>query len=252
MAGGAGAAQSSDADAAHVRAERIRAGLNRAVQAQHIQELLSSRDINVVLDVGGHEGGFGTFLRGVHYEGPIVSFEPVAGSVEALERIAAEHPPWIVHKLALGERDEEAAMTVFHQTVLNSLHRPSEYGLAEFPDSFQEDHEETVQVRRLDGFLREWDPPVEDPRMLLKIDVQGSEWEVLAGAEECLDDFTAVQVEAAVKPFYEGVRPWWDVVRLLGERGFAMSGVFPVTRDRLMRIIEVDCVFVRDGDDPGR
>jgi FkbM family methyltransferase len=242
----------SEGDQEHLRTERIRAGLNRAVQANHTQDVLASRDINVVLDVGGHEGGFGQFLRGVGYEGLISSFEPVAGTAEALERVAAEYPPWIVHRLALGERDGKAAMTVFRNTDLASLRSPSDYALSEFPTAFQEDHEETVEVRRLDSFLREWDPPVEEPRILLKVDAQGSEWDVLAGAEGCLEEIAVVQTEAAVKPFYEGVYPWWKVVSMLGERGFAMSGVFPVTRDNLLRIIEVDCVFVRDAEHSAR
>ena len=242
----------SEGDPDHIRAERIRAGLNRAVQANHIQEVLASRDINVVLDVGGHEGGFGQFLRGLRYDGQIISFEPVQASAEALERVAAEHSPWTVERLALGERDGDAAMTVFRNTDLSSLREPSDYAIGEFPTAFQADHEETVEVRRLDSFLREWDPPVEDPRLMLKADVQGSEWEVLAGADGCLDDIAVVQVEAAVKPFYDDARPWWEVVSLLGERGFAMSGVFPVTRDRALRIVEVDCVFVRDADHSAR
>jgi FkbM family methyltransferase len=240
------ASEPSESNPEHVRAERIRAGLNRAVQSQHLQEVLASREINVVFDVGGHEGGFGKMLRGLRYEGLIVSFEPVAGSAELLEREAAEHPPWIVNRFALGDHDGEAQMTVFRHTDLASLHRPSEYARAEFPTILEEDHSETVEVRRLDSFLSTWEPPVDVVRMLLKIDVQGAEWEVLAGAEGCLDEIAAVQAELAVKPFYEGVRPWWEVVRMLDERGLELSGAFPVTRDRLLRIVELDCVFVRE------
>jgi hypothetical protein len=79
----------------------------------------------------------------------------------------------------------------------------------------------------------------------LKIDVQGAEWDVIAGAAKTLERIEAVQVEVAVKPFYDHARPWWEVTQRLGEAGFELSGAFPVTRDSQLRIVELDCFLVR-------
>ena len=65
--------------------------------------------------------------------------------------------------------------------MLASLHPPTEYALAEFPSLLEEERQETVPMARLDTFLRSWRSPVDNPRLMLKIDVQGAEGDVLAG-----------------------------------------------------------------------
>jgi hypothetical protein len=62
---------------------------------------------------------------------------------------------------------------------------------------------------------------------------------------ETLRQVRAAQVETGVIPLYEGVRPYTDIVGLLNESGLELSGLFPVSRDDDLRILELDCLVVR-------
>jgi FkbM family methyltransferase len=128
------------------QAERVRAAVNRAAFNQHLKEVLESRRIDCVLDVGAHEGGFGKTLRGLGYRDLIVSFEPVESSFEILQRTAAEQPPWVVHRFALGDRNEEREINVFAGTDVSSLHEPSAYARSLAPEMLELDRREVVTV----------------------------------------------------------------------------------------------------------
>ena len=227
-------------------AQRVREGLNRAVFANHLAELLRVQEINCVIDVGAHTGEFGKLLRGVGYAGLIASFEPVSSSFDALEAVMAAQPPWVGHRVALGAAAGEEEITVSEDTSFSSLGEPSEWGRRTFP-GIRPGSTETVAVERLDALYAGLLEEVPDPRVLLKIDAQGSEWDVLEGAADSLRRVRVVQVEAAVIPVYEGVRPYTEVIEHLGEAGLKLSGLFPVSRDRDLRIVELDCVLVRPG-----
>src|SRR5262249_56718611 len=49
---------------------------------------------------------------------------------------------------------------------------------------------------------------------------------------------------AALVPIYEEVPTFPETVQYLNGLGLRLTGIFPVSRDSLLRLIEVDCVFV--------
>jgi FkbM family methyltransferase len=224
--------------------QRVREGLNRAVYSQHLSEVLARQRIDCVIDVGAHLGEYGRLLRGIGYEGEIVSIEPVASSYAELEAAMSAQPPWRGRRAALGAAPGEAEMAVYRDSAFSAIGKPTVWGRRTFP-GLDQDHVETVTVERLDDVYGELLEGKPDARPLLKIDVQGSEWEVLDGAVKTLPKVGAVQVEAAVLPVYEGVRPYTDVLERLEGFGLEISGMFPVSRDADLRIVELDCLLVR-------
>jgi FkbM family methyltransferase len=227
-------------------AEKVRAGLIRAVLANHLGELLARQRINCVVDVGAHRGEYGRMLRGIGFTGAIVSFEPVEGAFRILQESMAESPPWTGRRLALGAARGEMRMTVFEEdTSFSAGPAPTSRARSMFSALRGSESEETVEVATLDDLFGEITSGISDPRVLLKVDVQGQEWDVLSGAANTLRQVRAAQVEAAVIPVYEGARPYTQVLELLGRAGLEVSGMFPVTRDQDLRIIELDCLVVR-------
>jgi len=82
------------------------------------------------------------------------------------------------------------------------------------------------------------------PHVLLKIDTQGYDLEVLKGARQSLSSISAVQTELACQKIYRGMPGYIDVLKVLDRHGFQLSGVFPVSADTALRIIEADCVLI--------
>ena len=82
---------------------------------------------------------------------------------------------------------------------------------------------------------------------LFKLDVQGYELRVLAGAAGMLAAVGVVETELSVVPLYQGQPLLADMVRALDEAGFALAALEPILRDwRTGEHLQFDGVFVRD------
>jgi hypothetical protein len=88
-------------------------------------------------------------------------------------------------------------------------------------------------------------PPQIVGRALLKLDVQGYEYEALHGCETLLGRFDAVVVECSFVELYEGQRLFADVAAWLERRGFGLSGQSRAVRDRTGAAIQADFFFRR-------
>lgn len=178
------------------------------------------RDVqpDVVLDVGANVGGFAATIRRLGYVGPIISFEPSPGVAAALEQRAADDPLWKVLRLALGDRDEVRELRLaddpLHNSFLDYLRDVRVHGT------------EPVEVARLDKIMD--DAAMHARAAVLKIDTQGWDMRVLAGAEGVLDRIVVVQVELAFQPLYEGeTGDWLAMVGWLRDREFELVSLFP-------------------------
>ena len=105
-------------------------------------------------------------------------------------------------------------------------------------------HTETVTVRTLDVVLPVLQERIGFDRPYLKIDTQGFDIEVLRGAGDSLPAVKALQTEASVIGIYKGMPQYMDIIRYLDERGFDITGLYPVSRDSALRLVEFDCVMI--------
>jgi FkbM family methyltransferase len=207
--------------------------------------LLDRLTVNCALDVGAHRGEYANDLRAAGYRGEIVSFEPGAAAFAVLEARAASDPGWRVHRLALGREAGRAQLGVARASNFSSFLAPTRFSLDWYGDSAVE-HEEEVDVERLDAVFAAVTAHVSEPRVLLKTDTQGWDLEVLAGAEGCLDRVLALQVELSVRRLYEASTGWLDALAALADAGFRPAHLATVGRDAALGIVELDGLFIRD------
>ena len=160
-----------------------------------LRAVLERREVNCVIDVGAHTGGFASELREAGYGGEIVSVEPVAASFDALSARTREDPRWRAHRLALGApRGARRCTSPASRTSPRSC-GPTPFSVEWFGGSAVE-REEEVEVQRLDAVFDALVAHVpQPPRVLLKTDTQGWDLEVIEGARGCLDRVAAIQVE---------------------------------------------------------
>ena len=211
----------------------------------HLRELFPRLNVNCVWDVGANIGYYGFLLRSfVRYDGPLLSFEPVSGEYEKLVNRAANDDRWQTFKMALGSRDEERAIKVAENAVLSSFLEPSDYSRQTFGAMTNVVEEEVVPVRTVDSVAPEV-MGAGPARIFLKLDTQGWDLEVIRGAEQLLPSVVGMQVELSLKNIYEGMPSYTETLAYVESKGLELSGVFPVMRDRQLRLVELDCVFVR-------
>ena len=212
----------------------------------HLSGLFELLEIDLVLDVGANLGQFGMFLRrNAGYRGRIISFEPVAETAASLRTMAEMRQPWDVHQCALGSTAGEAKINIAQSSDFSSFLVPSSASTTQYEEASTAVREEVVPVRRLDTIFDELIGNGER-RVFLKTDTQGWDLDVLRGAGDRLSQISAIQAELAVMPLYAGSPGFVEVISFLIERRFQPSGFFTVSRDRALRLIEVDCVMVRN------
>lgn len=183
-------------------------------------------------------------LREHGYQGWIVSFEPVESAFEELARNAAADGLWRAFRLALGSRRERRRIAVASVSQLSSFRRFSSDAAAELPGASEVIGDEEVEVQTLNHCWEEFLEDLPRRRVFLKLDTQGWDLEVLKGASAVLHRLVGLQLEAAVIPIYQQVPGFASTVEYVSGRGFDLTGVYPVSRDSLFRLIEVDCVFI--------
>lgn len=222
-------------------------------KAQLLRTVFEHHRIDTVLDVGGNTGQYRDVLREeAGFAGDIVTFEPVAELAATLtQRAAAQGDArWTVQNLALGQVEETRALNVTRDKAFTSFLKPVESpGLQAGEMGFDAQvgviERQQVAVRRLDKVLPELLDDLTDRRVFLKVDTQGFDLEVLAGARGILDRVIGIQTEVSLIPIYEHMPNMDAALAVLKELGFHVSGLFPVARDKHLRVIEFDCVMLR-------
>jgi len=223
--------------------------LNRYVFSYHLAKLFRRLEVQCVIDVGAHQGGYGRFLRDeVGYVGLILSFEPAQANLVKLQAMARGDPKWRVFPIALGSADKQGTLNLMQASVLNSFLQPEPETVPDFAIHNRVVGTEVVAMRRLDSVVPEIEAEHALGPIYLKVDTQGFDFEVLQGATDVLDRSCGVQTEASVKPLYKGSVPYPRVLAFLEERGFEVTGMFPVARDELLRLVEFDLVMARRFD----
>ncbi len=218
------------------------------VYQDHIARLLSTFKINCVLDVGAHHGDFAKWLRRIGYVGLIISFEPVGENYQILEETRADDAEWRTHRLALGSTRGHSEIRVFNGTTFHSFYAPSEYGRAAFPDKLKVERREMVAIERLDNILDQLTKGIDQPRIFMKVDTQGYDLEVIRGLGAKAAQIQALQMEMSVTPIYDqATNSFIDAMSYLQQKGFQLSGIFPVSynKDDNVRLVEFDCVVCR-------
>jgi FkbM family methyltransferase len=211
----------------------------------HLSLLFESLDVNCVLDVGANRGQFGEGLRAGGYTGWIVSFEPVNSVFQRLQQRAAADDHWRAWDFGLGRENTQQPIHVAEDATLSSFLAPNAYGQRRF-ERAQVVAQESVEVRRLDDVFDEVMPFIADPRIFLKLDTQGYDLEVVAGARRVLERVVGLQSELSVISIYDGMPDYLTALKHFHELGFEVTGLYPVTRDReSLVVIELDCVMRR-------
>jgi FkbM family methyltransferase len=156
---------------------------------------------------------------------------------------------WTVHRYGIGDEDGDLELNVMKHTEFSSFLHPSADGLALFREGTSILRTERCPVRRLDALLPALVPDLERRRVHLKTDTQGYDLKVIRGLGSQLSRVRSLQIEAPIVSLYDADGFVSDTFALMRDAGLSLTGLFPVSRDKSLRIIELDCLFIRVGPD---
>lgn len=214
----------------------------RLVSDQPLIAFIAARQVDLVLDVGASRGHFGALLRSQGYRGNILSFEPVAASFARLRQRIAGDPDWSAMSCAIGEKDGTISLNISERPAFSSAKTLSALAPA-FAAKSRVIATETVELCRLDS-IKACDC---GKRLFVKVDTQGFEQEVVAGAHGLFDKIVGLQLELPVEHLYEDVWSFAEAVATMENLGFALAQIRPVNalHDDPTSAIEFDCIFRR-------
>lgn len=213
--------------------------------ARYLRVFFEHYEIDTILDVGANTGGYYKFLRlEADYDGEIFSFEPVSSCIEVLQEQARHDPKWHIFGFALGNENEQRVINVMRSDDFSSFLKPRHDVVDDYVDYNVIDDQELVDVRTLDSIYAELCREYDLGDFYLKMDTQGFDREVFAGATNTLSHVIAMQSEVSVNPVYEGGVDYQRSINDYNCAGFELSGLFPVNRDKYLRVVELDCIMI--------
>jgi FkbM family methyltransferase len=179
----------------------------------------------------------------VDYQGLIISFEPIQKNAVILQDRAKRDNRWFTYPYALGSTNTNRTLNVMKSDEFSSFSTPDHSAVDAYRDMNVVDHEELVEIRRLDDIIGELDREHELRHIFLKMDTQGHDLEIFKGSKETLSRVLALQSEVSVKPIYASIPDYFTAIRTFTEAGFDVAGLFPVNTIE-GRVIEFDCVMI--------
>lgn len=198
---------------------------------------------DVLIDAGAHVGTFTGCALAYQPWLRVHAFEPIPEACEELSRRFGGYPGLRLNRLALGRCREERSFNVSRFSEASSFFAPGEELLSHvYGHDYATARSILVNVETLDSYCTS--QGIARIR-LLKLDVQGSEIEVLEGAASMLDATDYVYAEAQFRELYRGAPRYDDTFRYLHKRNFDLLCMTCFRADDAGELMECDMIFRR-------
>jgi FkbM family methyltransferase len=208
-----------------------------------LRELFEQHSFDTLLDVGANVGQSCRRFRENKFTGRIISFEPLPDACAKLRERMSADLQWSLCETCLGESDGTVELVVGGGDGQSSSVfdvRPDRYGVLAGRAPVKRI---SVGMRTLDSVCKELG--FAPARTFLKLDVQGAELKVLAGATGILAEVPAIQTEMALVPTYVGQPVFGEVLQYLRDKGFYLHHLYNGwTTPSMGELLETDGLFL--------
>lgn len=176
---------------------------SKNIEREFVKELLFIKKQirlipNTILDIGASVGKWTKAARFVFPKSIIYSFEPIPESFKIIQDLKKYDDNLYPFNIALSSENKRSKFYLNEFSCSSSLLKMTKIHKEAFPFT-KKINIVDVECKRLDSINNiKWVKPV-----LVKIDVQGTEKEVLLGAGDTIKNFDMVKLEVSFEKFYE-------------------------------------------------
>jgi len=156
-------------------------------------------ELGTIIDVGANIGQWSSMLLNCVTPDKLIIVEPMPDAFAVLQKKFGRNPRVELRNVAIGERESVETLKITRDTTGASLLQPREEMRAVIGSNWTITSEIQVQMTTLDRLLVDLAEV-----SLLKIDVQGYEKPVLAGAKQTLAKTKFLLIELNFMPQYAG------------------------------------------------
>jgi FkbM family methyltransferase len=167
---------------------------------------------DVIIDVGAYKGEWTRMAKRIFPESRVLAIEPQREKAKALEQVSTTHPN-VEYEIALLDAQDGRELTFHLNETVSSVLPEVE---SDAPDSEQR------STITLDTLTDKW-TSFRRPD-LLKLDVQGYEFEILRGASRILDEHPPeiIQMEVSLIEINRGAPLFAEVTRFMDELDYRL------------------------------
>ncbi len=191
-----------------------------------MQKTLNFFNINVILDVGASWGGYAQSLRRFGYKNKIISLEPISISHKKLLKNSSKDSKWDVYKkIIISNKDNKKMLINVSKDFDNSSLLNITKLHSENHENAKYTHKEEVECNTLDNIISHYS--ISSENMMLKVDVQGSEMDVLKSGIKNLKKFKLIQIELSLQPLYKDQTLYKEIIDFMNNNNFEIWCIFP-------------------------
>lgn len=204
----------------------------------HIMNVVTRFNINVVLDVGANNGQFVQSMRSVGYTGKIISFEPVKETFNKLLENNKRDTNFTAEQVGLGAEPCVATINVSNISSLSSMFELTR----DLGSDVYKKCDEKIHLTTIDLIFEKYG--LYDKKVLLKIDTQGYDLMVVKGAINSINHIIAIVSEISFQKLYSQSPSYHESIFEFNKMGFELAGLYPVASDEKGLLCEVDGIFL--------
>jgi FkbM family methyltransferase len=184
-----------------------------------------------IIDVGAYEGNWTRLARRVFPNCASLMIEPQASKAPLLQQLAGTLPRTRFVSALLA--DEPGHNVTFYEM---------ETGSSMLPENSDAPRQEVhLTTSTLDEVATDLSGSI-----FLKIDAQGAELKILAGATQTLPRCDVIQLEVALQAYNAGAPEFLETVSAMKQQGFIPYDFSGFSRPNGFDLVQVDIVFVRE------
>jgi FkbM family methyltransferase len=190
---------------------------------QAMWTLLELYNVDTIFDIGANDGVSGEYFRNMGFKHKIVSFEPVSRFYSQLEQKASRDKLWFCENVAVGDAEGELEINVSGESGGASSFLKMTDHIKHNAPQLNYTGRELVKVKTVDSVIDQYYP--QGDRLFLKLDVQGYEKNVLAGARNSLNRIVGLRIEMSIVKSYEDEPLMCDMLPFLNDLGFKLVSI---------------------------
>ena len=199
------------------------------------------------IDVGANNGWFIRLVNRFK-KSPILAFEPLVSQHEVLEELAAKNKNLILKKCAVGDTTNILEINEYFSTGLSSLKNINGYFDKKYDTNIKAKY--NVDVVTLDSEINLLNKTnsIKNKLVILKLDVQGFEYEVLMGAIESFNNaiFDYVIIELTTSERYIGSKTYETFLHFFEQYNYVIFDINCHSYNELNgNLLEFDVCFVK-------
>lgn len=198
----------------------------------------------IIFDVGAHYGETAFEYSARFNESKIYSFEPFIESFNILNDNVREKSCIHTFNIALGETIGTKKLNCNSFSATNSILETHEQGGAIWGDNLLETIDTTeINITTIDDFVDNQQISGID---ILKIDVQGYEFNVIEGAKELIfkNGIKVIYLEIMILPTYKNQKYLEELLSLLRSYNFSLYNFYNFSYDPFGSLRNLDAIFI--------